>query len=188
MRIINILKQIYRKMLNLNLPSRNWEDIEYFDEDWKNRIELMSSLIDNEESILDLGCGKMWLKSFLKKDVKYFGVDYKKRSNECMVYNLNKYEFPELKTELCFLSGVIEYVKDVDWLFNKIEENCDKIILSYCTTDLSPNIRMRKNLAWVNHLSQKELIEKVESKGYILDNNPMNFKLNTILKFIKKKS
>ena len=56
------------------------QDIEYFDEVWKERIKIMCLLIANDEKIvIDIGCGKMRLKEFLLKDVKYIGVDYKDR-------------------------------------------------------------------------------------------------------------
>jgi len=48
----------------------SWKEMEYFDPAWKQRIETMAALIPKQsQSVLDLGCGKMWLKDYLLADV-----------------------------------------------------------------------------------------------------------------------
>ncbi|MBK9568932.1 MAG: hypothetical protein IPO53_02690 [Chitinophagaceae bacterium] len=54
-RIFNKLNLFFKK-------EKKWQDIEYFDDKWKERIEQMARFIKNGSSVIDLGCGPMWLK------------------------------------------------------------------------------------------------------------------------------
>lgn len=174
------------KILNFLKKNKNWKNNEYFDNEWKNRIKLMKNLVENEETIMDLGCGKMWLSEYLLKKHKYIPVDYKKRGKNCLIYDFNKKQFPQIKVDLCFLSGVLEYIDDLDWFFDEIYKNSKNIILSYCTTDLNPEILTRKSYGWVNNLSSKDLINLISSKGFYLKKKAENIDGNEIFKFIKK--
>ncbi len=50
---------------------KEWQDIEFFNEEWKDRIMLMASFIEKESSVMDLGCGRMWLLDFLPENCTY---------------------------------------------------------------------------------------------------------------------
>ena len=62
----------------------NWKDIEYFDENWKERIRLMSQFIPQGVTVLDLGSGREWLKEVVGENF-YTGVDYTRRSSTTIV-------------------------------------------------------------------------------------------------------
>jgi hypothetical protein len=128
-----------------------WQNIEYFDADWKKRICKMAELIGDEKVILDLGCGKMWLRQFLGPEKVYLGCDYVKRDADTIVCDFNKYQFPDCQADLCFVSGCLEYVEDLNWFFDEIARHALVLVVSYCTYELSPDIRLRKSLGWVNH-------------------------------------
>ncbi len=161
-----------------------WEDFEYFDTAWKKRIFVMSMLIkDNETSILDLGCGKMWLKEYIPNKTQYYGCDRIKRDANTIVCDFNKKEFPVVKVDVCFCSGCLEYVDDVDWFFDKISNSSTSFILSYCTTDVYPSIRKRKSMGWVNHLSSSKLKKKIQSHGLVLSMISNEIPGNLIMRF-----
>ncbi len=48
----------------------------------------------------------MWLREFLSKDVTYYGLDYTSRSDDTIVCDLNAREFPDIKTDVVFCSGL----------------------------------------------------------------------------------
>lgn len=136
---------------------------------WGTRIHFMSTLINSESSsILDIGCGKMTLKSKLSDKVKYFGVDYVARDTNTIICDFNKHEFPKQGADSFFISGCLEYIEDVDWFLSKITNANLEIILSYNPTDYIPEIYERMSKSWKNHLSTEAIISNIEKKGFQL--------------------
>lgn len=158
------------KYLRSKKKPKAWKEIEYFDEGWKNRIESMYQYMPlGIKSIMDIGCGKMWLKDYLDSNILYFGIDYKHRGDDCYVCDLNKYEFPNFNTDIAFVSGCLEYIHDYNWLIKQISSHCKLCILSYCIFDYFDNLNERKQLGWVNNLSKIELINVFNSNGMRLE-------------------
>lgn len=178
-RIYRIVRFAYKCRVN------NWKNFEYFDESWKIRIHEMASLIEDERVILDLGCGKMWLRGELSKDKTYVGCDYKKRSEDTIICDFNKGQFPQLSADLCFVSGVLEYIEDTNWFIKNVKRSSRSVIMSYCTTDLNPNLKIRKLNGWVNHFSLEELLNIMSSEGYILYKNLDPVLGNEMMKFVR---
>ena len=144
----------------------------------------MASWIEDEKSILDLGCGPMWLKEYLKKSSTYYGCDYKNRGNKTIICDFNKKEFPDIKTDLCFVSGCLEYIEDLDWFIKRISETSKTAIISYCPLDNNPFKFMRKKAAWVNHYSSYDIIKLFIEEGFKLHKIDTVTK-NIIFKFVK---
>ena len=150
------------------MKPKSWEEIEYFDENWKGRISKMACFIDPNSSVMDIGCGKMWLKDYLPQNCEYIPVDYLKRSPECIVADFNKKQFPSRKTDVAFISGCLEYVKDYSWFISELCTHGNRVIISYCTTEKFPVRAIRKGYSWVNHLSSKDLINLFEDHSFHL--------------------
>ena len=149
-----------------------WKDIEFFNVSWKKRIGTMVSLIPaTAKSVLDVGCGRMWLREFLSKDVTYYGLDYTSRSDDTIVCDLNAREFPDIKTDVVFCSGVIEYIheENLRWFFGKIRETAPIFVASYCIRDYNSSIRKRKMAFWHNHMYRSEIVEMIEASGFALE-------------------
>lgn len=153
------------KLLKKNVQ---WNEIEYFNPKWKKRIKDMSIFIEDGDSVLDLGCGEMWLREYLNESNKYFGVDYKERGENTIVCDFNKNEYPNIKADVAFISGCLEYIKDYEWFISKLSQSHSKIIISYCTLEEYSNIKDREAKAWVNHLKEEELLSLINSKGFEL--------------------
>jgi len=105
---------------------------------------------------MDLGCGKMYLRNFLKNNY-YIPVDYTKRDDDTIICDFNKKEFPDINADICFISGCLEYIEEYSWFINKVCNNSNRVILSYCTTDEFPDLVLRKSYSWVNHLSEQTI-------------------------------
>ncbi len=167
--------------------SRNWKEVEYFDETWKKRINCMAQLIDEHaKSVVDLGCGKCWLKDILPADVKYIGVDYKPR--ECannIVCDFNAGEFPDVFADVIFCSGVLEYIEELPTFVDNICAITNRVILSYCSTDFHGDLRFRKYLGWKNHLSSIDMITLFLKNGFLLAYVTQEIPGHMIVKLIK---
>jgi hypothetical protein len=181
---------IFRKIKKLFAPeipkNKKWETIEYFDITWKNRIRQMAEYIPENSLVIDLGCGEMWLRDYIKNG-RYFPVDYKKRDDTTIVCDFNKYEFPSIKGDVAFVAGCLEYVKDYKWFIKMIAAHTNTCIISYCSYEEISDLNTRRSLAWVNQLKKHELVD-------IFKSNEMNMTLetkynpnNNIFVFKKKK-
>ncbi len=128
---MTIINKFFKKNTN-----KSWKDNEYFDHSWKERIKLLSSYIDSmDNQVCDVGCGMQWLRDFLPKNIKYIPVDYVQRSDDTIVCDLNQ-SMDELNKEhlrdVIFLSGVLEYIENLDKFIEVISVS-NKVILSYCS-------------------------------------------------------
>ena len=176
-----MLKKIKELLKPKTKPS--WKNNEYFDEAWKRRIGALALLIEDERVILDLGCGKMWLKEMLPENIKYISCDYTKRGPDTIICDFNKKEFPSVEADVCFVSGVFEYIVNTDWFLEKIHGCCGSLIISYCTTDFHPDIKARRALNWVNDFSFEELKKAIEAKGFVFYKKGKRTDNNELMKF-----
>jgi hypothetical protein len=192
-KIKNISSSLYqtffveKKMCDEFVIHKNWFKEDDFDVLWKNRIQKMSSYIDNEKPmrIVDFGCGMMWLEQYLNSFHIYVPVDYIKRDDRTIVVDLNVYPFPVIEGDIAFLSGILEYIVDIDKFYNEIVQNEYKmIVLSYCTLEKNNNINARHMLNWKSHLSIFTLIY-IFTQDYVLSIID-DYNNNTILVFNRK--
>jgi hypothetical protein len=174
-----------KKWIGRFYKSKEWKEMEYFDERWKKRIQQMSRYLTPTDSIVDYGCGKMWLKDLITASNKYYGVDYQKRDEATIVCDFNKNEFPNIKASVSFVSGCLEYVENPLWFIKQIARHHERCIISYCCTDNFDNSLERKKLGWKNSLSKKEIINLFENEGLHLKANEITPTLNQIFHFEK---
>lgn len=139
-------------------------------EKWNPRIIQLASMIDKSAtSVLDLGAGGMLLKKYLPENVKYYPVDYASRCEQTIVCDFNKHEFPDIYADVVFISGCLEYVKDVEWFLQQVAEHCkQEIVISYNPTEFSPDSELRRRGPWVNNLSSIKLTRMIHKLGFIL--------------------
>lgn len=101
---------------------KGWQEFEQSDtnalkrqrQGWKDRARTMSLLIpDDVKTLMDIGCGEELLKEFLCKDIKYYGLDYCERNKETIICDINKEKLPDIKVDLYYMAGIIDYVTDI---------------------------------------------------------------------------
>ena len=101
---------------------KGWQELEQSDtnalkrqrQGWKDRARAMSQLIPEDVKVLmDIGCGEELLKEFLCKDIKYYGLDYCERNKETIICDINKEKLPDIKVDLYYMAGIIDYVIDI---------------------------------------------------------------------------
>jgi SAM-dependent methyltransferase len=77
-------------------------------------------LKDNYKTVLDVGCRDKVLKSFLKDDVEYQGIDYQD-GEEVLGHNLeNGIPFPDNSFDVVFALDVLEHVDNIQFLYQEI--------------------------------------------------------------------
>jgi hypothetical protein len=131
-----------------------WTSGSEFDEAWKRRIARMASLITVPGVVADFGCGMMWLETMLSPRNSYLPIDFVRRDDRTLVLDLNTDTLEGIHADVAFLSGVMEYVKDLGGFARRLQDRgFRQIIASYCTLDDHPDMKLRQALNWRSHLS-----------------------------------
>lgn len=173
----------WKDLLAKFLPRKEWRKIEYFDERWKNRICGMSRHISPGETVLDLGCGPMWLKEYLSPESRYYGCDYQDRGSGTLVCDFNAKQFPEVTADVTFISGCLEYVEDVEWFTSCVANAAPRCVIAYCIVRPGDSLARRRQNAWVNDLSEQELIALMNRHGLLLKEKGERFMSSQIYVF-----
>jgi hypothetical protein len=139
------------------LPSSYWRDRRHFSGFWSARALEAVKLRSNATFICDIGCGMQALKALLPGAV-YLPADLEKWTPEVEACDLNRGLFPEEHlsvAELCFVLGVLEYLRDVEGSLAALSTKAERVILSYNAVDLVNVDRVAHH--WLNSFSVDEL-------------------------------
>lgn len=131
---------------------------------YDERIKFMVSLIDLNKisSIIDLGCGKQDLRKYLPRHIKYIGYDAFKLCDTTKVIDLNKDAITD-KADCVFISGVIEFLFNIDNLIENLKKITPMFIGSY---NFYEDVKVR-NKMWANAYTKKYLYRKLSGGGII---------------------
>jgi len=130
-----------------------------FDEAWKARIAHLAAFVDTSGPVADIGCGMMWLEPLLARGNQYIPIDYVRRDDRTILVDLNSQTLPAIDAEFVFMSGVLEYIRDVPrFLRQLMVRRFRRILLTYCTTECWWKMPLRHSLNWVSHESLEDLL------------------------------
>lgn len=169
----------------------SWNSPEQFTESFRTRMKEMSIYIEPRSSVMDMGCGPMWLKNFLPPECIYYPVDYIRRDSDTIVCDFNNYEFPDIKTDVIFCGGIIEYINDYQWFAKTVYAHCSRCIASYNPVEYTADPAVRKNLDWVNSLTSHEFVECFKNAGFhcsVLKVVPDLSEINEIIAVFERES
>lgn len=156
---------------------------------WKHRVCQMAQYIDEKDkSVLDAGCGTCYLKELLAdKDIQYIGCDCVILSEGVWQCDFNCYEFTDIKVDVMFVSGSLEYIEPADWFLHKLCEFSNKIILSYTPLEYMPNSERRKSFGYCNSYSIQQIKDIMFWEGFRLKDSSHSVTRDLIMIFIKIK-
>ncbi len=159
------------------------EEGEYF----KERLKVVANMIEWEkiDTVVDLGAANENLRNFVPDNIQYIPVDYVKYTNDTVVLDFNKYEFPVIekteKEKACIVAvGVLGYCSDWKWFLKMMKENADYIILGH--DDFARVSREYRRTHWTryNALFDHEIIRYMQNLGFMLTES-VDFRLKTSL-------
>lgn len=102
-----------------------------------NRLRMAARLVDFSKvrTVLDIGAADGRLKALLPENIRYIPADYIPYSEETVLCDLTKQEFPELELDpastCVFLIAVIQYASDWRWLLRKSAATGDTVICAH---------------------------------------------------------
>ena len=157
----------------LFLPDEvTWLDLDKTAE-WERmriRVRRMAEWIDESvQSVIDYGAGEMYLKTLLTPDVKYYPVDYIKRSDETILCDLNAGNFPVIHADAAVLSGVLELLTTAESLLRHVcSTTRHRILLTYMTLENFPGIEGRRASAYVNDFTEYQIADLLARHNFML--------------------
>lgn len=142
-----------------------WENDEELLENWNERTRLLAGMVPENARVIEFGAGNMALKKYLPKNCEYQGSDLVKRFPEIIVCDLNtEIDFSLRPYNTAVFSGVLEYVYDIEVVFEQLEKEIKTVILSYACSDISLTNRLR--LGWLSDYSKEDLEGVFIRNGY----------------------
>ena len=158
-----------RRTVSLRLNNKSdfdrWNLDEELFSDWNERTAIIGNYIMPDSNIIEFGAGNMFLKSFLTNYKSYTPSDLVKRFDETVVCDLNdEINIDFSKYEVVVFSGVLEYVYDINKVFNSMSKNSNQVVMSYCCSDLVKLSRDKNG--WLSDYSKTELEEIFNLNGY----------------------
>lgn len=98
-------------------------------------LQLAARMIDFSkiDTLIDLGAANERVKVFLPENIRYIPVDYIRYSDQTILCDLNKYEFPPTEgydpnTTCIFSMSNIPYCRDWRWYLEMISKSCKFLI------------------------------------------------------------
>ena len=146
-----------------------WTDLDQRSLQWQSRNEALGGMIAPGQTVLDVGCGTMALKSFLPEGCRYIPADIVKRSPECLVVDLNDGNFPtdlEEKIDVVVFSGVLEYLHDAEQALRWAAGMAETVLFSYALLERNPDTQRRTvKSGFFNHFDEPALAAVITGAG-----------------------
>jgi Flp pilus assembly protein TadD len=145
-----------------------WSDAANLNVAWNERARLAADFVPAGAHVMDLGCGRMALETYLPPGCRYTPCDLVARDERTLVcdFNSQAVPLPAGVTHVAAL-GVLEYIHDWRGFLRQLRAFGLPVVFSYCPTNFTSHLD-RKALGWINHLSLQDLCEGFTEAGFNL--------------------
>lgn len=150
--------------MNVSPDYTRWVGVSRESPRWDERNALIASLIPRGASVLDLGAGARTLAGHLSDSSRYQAVDLVPGPG-VVVCNFDTDELPrfEDRFDIAVVSGVLEYLADVEGFVSSLGSVADAAVLTYAVRTTGDTHALRAARGWVNHLRRHEMMALLEA-------------------------
>ena len=151
-----------------------WANINNFPDAWNERVDVMGRVLNEyfntNITLLDVGCGRMYLKSVLSQNTSYTGLDVVERGGGAIVADLNDFsEWEKLgEYDVIFCSGSLEYLNDLEGFFRGVSGQCKYLFFSFSILG-EQSMLERRRMGWRSHYSRDEVKVLLRESGYEIE-------------------
>lgn len=148
---------------------RRWSNPESLFRGWEERTIVLAGFIPPATSVLELGPGRGVLRHHLPEGCSYTAADLVAADADTIILDLNHAAWPELgEHDVIVMSGVIEYVYDLERMIRRLGDIGEFVICSYASIDMAgqSDISVRRGHGWVNDLSVRQLERLFGDAGF----------------------
>jgi len=149
--------------------NERWIDDKAILSSWSERSTLAAPLVNPNLNTLEFGSGINNMKALLKRPTNFFTSDIVCREGTDFVIDLNKPILIDSKFNSFLALGVLEYIKNLHLVIEKISPQAKEIIFTYCYYHGKPIERLRRSWnGWLNHYTIEEITQIFEINGFYL--------------------
>ncbi|PWR22841.1 methyltransferase domain-containing protein [Zavarzinia aquatilis] len=145
-------------------------DWRLYSEQWRRRASIAAAMIPTGLTLLDVGCGAMYLESEAAPR-RYIPVDMEAHDERTRVIDLNEKNLPIEwidEADVVALMGVVEYLDAPEILLKSLASRSKPIIISYSIQEARTEGREAKRNHWRNGYSSDELERLFSALGYAI--------------------
>lgn len=172
-------KKKKEKLRILQLRKQNMSDIDrwkketVFHRNWEDRTLKLASFVADSSNVIEFGAGHSPLPNFFKNRVKYQAADIVQRNPDMLICDLNirPIQLSLEPYDTAIFSGVLEYVYDINTLFEVLEKNISQVIFSYACSDICRENRLLNG--WLSDYTLAELKEVFTQTNYAILNEEL---------------
>lgn len=142
-----------------------WSDLKNYNSVWNDRTECMAKMIPfDAKTLLEFGAGTRFLETVLPEGVSYTPSDLVSRGDDTIVCDLNKlpYNITDKTFDVVFLSGVLEYVVNLNKFINYLAELSDAYVVCSYTTVRGKSERN----GWTKIIPMNDLVAMFVAAGF----------------------
>ena len=164
--------EVKRKTIKLRQQKKSdidrWSNKNELLENWNERTAILGDKISERASVIEFGAGNLALKNYLPKNCTYQASDLISRNDNILACDLNKdIEIDLSEYNTVVFSGVLEYVYDIEKIFQQFPETITTVILSYACSNISSAPRLK--LGWLSDYTKEELESIFKSNNYLVE-------------------
>lgn len=128
------------------------------------RVQYLARMLSCDiTSVVDLGCGNMDMKKYIRSNIKYIPVDYFTHDQDTVVCDLDSKQYPDIEADAMVLGAILEHISNyeelVEWVCNHTKK---EVVLAYTPIEYLSDINIRKTHGCKNHMSVDEMVNLFE--------------------------
>jgi hypothetical protein len=146
-----------------SLPTENKEG-------WRPRAAIAAEMVagTGAASVLDLGCGHMYLEALLPKGIHYLPSDVIRRDKRTLVCDLNREAPPMVEADAVACLGLLEYMLDPAALLGRLARQHRFAVISYVPLSPVRSVAKRRSQFWFSDLSAEALRALFGTTGWTI--------------------
>lgn len=136
---------------------------------WRSRSRALVRFVRAHESVFEFGAGNSIVARLLPEGCTYTGSDVAPLRADIMLLDLNAPVLrPHVFADVAFLSGVLEYVHNLERLVTFLSKHFRSVVCSYAPliSEEPWQIRRRRRSGWFNELSREEFEILFQKRGF----------------------
>ena len=147
-----------------------WVKSEELQTEWNSRTIILAEHVSKGAHVIEFGAANGFLESYLGEKAAYQGVDIVARDRGFLVCDLNSQPITlDLSNyDTVILSGVLEYVYDISYVFNYFfDQGIDHLFFSYACSDMCKQDRLLNG--WLSDFAWMGINEIIVDSGFNLE-------------------
>lgn len=151
-----------------------WQTRDSVDRAWAVRMRTAATMLMPEMraggSLIDLGCGAMGFKNHIKPEIRYIPADIVKRSDDTILIDLNRGQWPDTQATAAVALGVLEYIYDLDAFFVGLRQIAPMAVITYHirTGQSEAHGVARLKMGWLSDFDLVQIVSAIEAAGWRL--------------------